>query len=180
MIEIDQSAGRPVRKQKFYQILYVQVIVAIVIGILLGYFRPDLADAMKPLGDGFIKLVKMIIAPVIFLTVSTGIAAMSDLKKVGRVAGKAMLYFLVFSTLALILGLVVSHIVQPGAGLHIDPTTLDQKAVADYVTKAHDSTITGFLLNIIPTTIVSPFVTGDILQVLFVAVLFGVALALVG
>ncbi|OZI74343.1 dicarboxylate/amino acid:cation symporter [Bordetella genomosp. 12] len=180
MIEIDQSAGLPARKQKFYQILYVQVIFAIVIGILLGYFRPDLADAMKPLGDGFIKLVKMIIAPVIFLTVSTGIAAMSDLKKVGRVAGKAMLYFLVFSTLALILGLVVSHIVQPGAGLHIDPTTLDQKAVADYVTKAHDSTITGFLLNIIPTTIFSPFVTGDILQVLFVAVLFGVALALVG
>lgn len=160
MIEVDQSAGAPVRKHKFYQILYVQVLVAIVIGVLLGYFKPDLGEAMKPLGDGFIKLVKMIIAPVIFLTVTTGIAAMSDLKKVGRVAGKAMVYFLVFSTLALIIGMVVSHIVQPGAGLHIDPASLDQKSVAGYVTKAHDSTITGFLLNIIPATMLSPFVGG--------------------
>lgn len=178
MIEVDQSA--PARKLKFYQILYVQVLFAIVIGILLGYFKPDLGQAMQPLGDGFIKLVKMIIAPVIFLTVATGIAAMSDLKKVGRVAGKAMLYFLVFSTLALIVGMVVSHIVQPGAGMHINPATLDQKAVSGYVAKAHDSTITGFLLNVIPTTIFSPFVGGDILQVLFVAVLFGIALAQVG
>ena len=178
MIEVDQSA--PARKLKFYQILYVQVLFAIVIGILLGYFKPDLGQAMQPLGDGFIKLVKMIIAPVIFLTVATGIAAMSDLKKVGRVAGKAMLYFLVFSTLALIVGMVVSHIVQPGAGMHINPATLDQKAVSGYVAKAHDSTITGFLLIVIPTTIVSPFVGGDILQVLFVAVLFGIALAQVG
>ncbi|MGE8656842.1 MAG: dicarboxylate/amino acid:cation symporter [Achromobacter sp.] len=178
MIEVDQSA--PARKLKFYQILYVQVLFAIVIGILLGYFKPDLGQSMQPLGDGFIKLVKMIIAPVIFLTVATGIAAMSDLKKVGRVAGKAMLYFLVFSTLALIVGMVVSHIVQPGAGMHINPATLDQKAVSGYVAKAHDSTITGFLLNVIPTTIFSPFVGGDILQVLFVAVLFGIALAQVG
>ncbi|OZI32892.1 C4-dicarboxylate transporter DctA [Bordetella genomosp. 1] len=180
MIDMDQGAGTPVRKQKFYQILYVQVLFAIVIGVLLGYFKPELGEAMKPLGDGFIKLVKMIIAPVIFITVATGIAAMSDLKKVGRVAGKAMLYFLAFSTLALIIGMIVSHIVQPGAGLHIDPATLDQKQVAEYVTKAHDSTITGFLLNIIPATIFSPFVSGDILQVLFVAVLFGIAMALVG
>lgn len=178
MIEVDQSA--PARKLKFYQILYVQVLFAIVVGILLGYFKPDLGQAMQPLGDGFIKLVKMIIAPVIFLTVATGIAAMSDLKKVGRVAGKAMLYFLVFSTLALIVGMAVSHIVQPGAGMHINPATLDQKAVSGYVAKAHDSTITGFLLNVIPTTIFSPFVGGDILQVLFVAVLFGIALAQVG
>lgn len=178
MIDVDQSA--PVRKLKFYQILYVQVIFAIVVGVLLGYFRPDFGQAMKPLGDGFIKLVKMIIAPVIFLTVATGIAAMSDLKKVGRVAGKAMLYFLVFSTLALIMGMVVSHVVQPGAGMHIDVSTLDQKAVSGYVARAHDSTITGFLLNVIPTTIFSPFVGGDILQVLFVAVLFGIALAQVG
>lgn len=178
MIDVDQ--GAPARKLKFYQILYVQVLFAIVVGILLGYFKPDLGQAMQPLGDGFIKLVKMIIAPVIFLTVATGIAAMSDLKKVGRVAGKAMLYFLVFSTLALIVGMVVSHIVQPGAGMHINPATLDQKAVSGYVAKAHDSTITGFLLNVIPTTIFSPFVGGDILQVLFVAVLFGIALAQVG
>lgn len=112
MIDVDQNAGTPARKLKFYQILYVQVLFAIVVGILLGYFKPDLGEAMKPLGDGFIKLVKMIIAPVIFLTVTTGIAAMSDLKKVGRVAGKSMLYFLVFSTLALIVGMLVSHIVQ--------------------------------------------------------------------
>ena len=148
--------------------------------MLLGHYKPELGQSMQPLGDGFIKLVKMIIAPVIFLTVATGIAAMSDLKKVGRVAGKAMLYFLVFSTLALVVGMVVSHIVQPGAGMHIDPKTLDTKAVSGYVAKAHDSTITGFLMNIIPTTIFSPFVGGDILQVLFVAVLFGIALAQVG
>lgn len=178
MIEVDQVA--PARKLKFYQILYVQVLFAIVIGILLGYLKPELGEAMQPLGDAFIKLVKMIIAPVIFLTVATGIAAMSDLKKVGRVAGKAMLYFLVFSTLALIVGMIVSHIVQPGAGMHINPATLDQKQVASYVAKAHDSTITGFLMNVIPTTIFSPFVGGDILQVLFVAVLFGIALAQVG
>ena len=116
MIEIDQIAVP--RKQKFYQILYVQVIVAIVIGILLGYYKPDTAEAMRPLGDGFIKLVKLIIAPVIFLTVSTGIAGMNDLKRVGRVAGKALAYFLIFSTIALIVGMLVSHVVQPGAGTH--------------------------------------------------------------
>jgi aerobic C4-dicarboxylate transport protein len=178
MIEIDQPAVP--RKHKFYQILYVQVIFAIIIGILLGYYKPDTAEAMRPLGDGFIKLVKLIIAPVIFLTVSTGIAGMNDLKRVGRVAGKAFAYFLCFSTVALILGMLVSHLVQPGAGMHIDPHTLDSKAVADYVTKAHDSTVTGFLMNVIPSSLVGPFVTGDILQVLFVSVLFGVALALVG
>ncbi len=178
MIDIDQ--GAPVRKLKFYQILYVQVVFAIAVGVLLGYFRPELGASMKPLGDAFIKLVKMIITPVIFLTVSTGIAAMSDLKKVGRVVGKAMLYFLIFSTFALVMGMVVSHVVQPGAGLHIDPASLDQNVVSSYVSKAHDSTVTGFLMNIIPTTIFSPFVGGDILQVLFVAVLFGIALAMVG
>ncbi|MGY6272321.1 dicarboxylate/amino acid:cation symporter [Achromobacter denitrificans] len=178
MIDVDQVA--PARKLKFYQILYVQVIFAIVVGIALGALKPELGQQMQPLGDAFIKLVKMIIAPVIFLTVATGIAAMSDLKKVGRVAGKAMLYFLIFSTLALIVGMIVSHIVQPGAGMHIDPRTLDEKAVSGYVAKAHDSTISGFLMNVIPTTIFSPFVGGDILQVLFVAVLFGISLAMVG
>lgn len=170
----------PVRKPKIYQILYVQVLVAIVIGVALGYFYPGLGESMKPLGDGFIKLVKMIIAPVIFLTVSTGIAGMSDMKKVGRVAGKAMLYFFTFSTLALIIGMIVANVVQPGAGMNADPATLDGAAVSGYVTQAHATTLTGFLLNIIPTTIVSPFVGGDILQVLFVAVLFGIALAGVG
>jgi len=135
---------------------------------------------MKPLGDAFIKLVKMIIAPVIFLTVATGIAAMTDLQKVGRVVGKAMIYFLTFSTLALIVGLVVSNIVQPGHGMNIDPSTLDPSSIQGYVQQAHDSTLTGFLMNIIPATLISPFTGGDILQVLFVAVLFGIALAAVG
>lgn len=135
---------------------------------------------MKPLGDAFIKLVKMIIAPVIFLTVTTGIAGMSDLQKVGRVAGKAMLYFLTFSTLALIIGLVVANVVQPGAGFNIDPATLDASTISNYAAKAHDQSVTGFLMNIIPSTIVGAFADGDILQVLFFSVLFGIALALVG
>lgn len=180
MIDAPNAAATPARKLKFYQLLYVQVLVAIVIGVLLGHFHPDLGASMKPLGDAFIKLVKMIIAPVIFLTVVTGIAGMSDMQKVGRVAGKAMGYFLVFSTLALVVGLIVANVVQPGHGLHIDPASLDTKAVSTYVEKAHDSTLVGFLMNIIPTTIYSPFNSGDILQVLFVAVLFGIALALVG
>ncbi len=179
MLDIPTRAV-PARKPRFYRILYVQVLFAIAVGILLGHYAPDLGEAMKPLGDGFIKLVKMIIAPVIFLTVATGIAAMSDLKKVGRVTGKAMLYFLTFSTLALVVGMIVSHVVQPGAGMHIDPASLDQGAVATYVSKAHASTISGFLMNIIPATMFSPFVSGDILQVLFIAVLFGIALAIIG
>ena len=164
----------------FYRHLYFQVIVAIVAGMLVGHFYPDFGASLKPLGDAFIRLVKMIIAPVIFLTVATGIAGMSDLKKVGRVAGKAMIYFLTFSTLALAVGMVVANVVQPGAGMHIDPATLDANAVATYATKAHESTITGFLMNIIPQTIVGAFAEGDILQVLFFSVLFGVALGMVG
>ncbi|UYY86666.1 dicarboxylate/amino acid:cation symporter [Alcaligenes sp. SMD-FA] len=181
---MDISTGdRPVPqiiKIKWYRILYVQVIIAITIGILLGHFYPSLGESMKPLGDAFIKLIKMIIAPVIFLTVATGIAAMTDLQKVGRVVGKAMIYFLTFSTLALIVGLVVSNIVQPGSGMHIDPSTLDPSSIQGYVQQAHDSTLTGFLMNIIPATLISPFTGGDILQVLFVAILFGIALAAVG
>ena len=181
---MDISTGdRPVPQNvriKWYRILYVQVIIAITIGILLGHFYPSLGESMKPLGDAFIKLVKMIIAPVIFLTVATGIAAMTDLQKVGRVVGKAMIYFLTFSTLALIVGLVVSNIVQPGHGMNIDPSTLDPSSIQGYVQQAHDSTLTGFLMNIIPATLISPFTGGDILQVLFVAVLFGIALAAVG
>ena len=164
----------------FYKLLYFQVLVAIAAGITLGHFWPDLGAELKPLGDAFIKLVKMIIAPVIFLTVSTGIAGMSDMKKVGRVAGKAMLYFLTFSTLALIVGLIVANTLQPGTGMHIDPASLDGKAVADYAAKAHESTITGFLMGIIPTTIVGAFASGDILQVLFFSVLFGISLGIVG
>ncbi len=166
------------RPKKIYQYLYVQVIVAIVLGVTLGYIYPDLGKSMQPLGDGFIKLVKMIIAPVIILTVTTGIAGMNDLKKVGSIAGKALIYFLIFSTLALVLGLVVSYLVQPGAGLNIDPKTLDTAKIAKYVTAAEDNSITNFIFNIIPTSLFSP-ITGDmILQVLLVAILFGIGLAL--
>ncbi len=174
------TAASPRGPIPFYKHLYVQVLAAIAAGILLGHFYPELGTQLKPLGDAFIKLVKMIIAPVIFLTVATGIAGMTDMKKVGRVAGKAMIYFLTFSTFALIVGLVVANIVQPGSGMHIDPASLDPKAVANYAAKAHEQTITGFLSNIIPTTIVGAFADGDILQVLFFSVLFGIALALVG
>lgn len=160
--------------------LYVQVLLAIVAGIAIGYFWPQLGEALKPLGDGFIKLVKMIIAPVIFLTVVTGIAGMKEVGAVGRVAGKAFAYFLTFSTLALIVGLIVANVVRPGAGLHIDPATLDSGAIADYAAKAHESTLAGFLLGVIPDTLISAFTSGNILQVLLVAILFGIALALVG
>lgn len=176
----------PYKRQKWYKILYVQVLIAIVLGILVGHFFPSvgkeigLAEEFKPLGDAFIKLVKMIIAPVIFLTIVTGIAGMNNLRQVGRVAGKAMVYFLTFSTLALIIGLIVANVLHPGSGLNIDPATLKADKVADYVSKAHDSTVTGFLMNIIPDTMVSPLVNGNILQVLFVAVLFGISLAMIG
>lgn len=176
---LEQSI-QTVKKKKFYQILYFQVIVAIVVGILLGHFFPNTGEAMKPLGDAFIKIVKMIIAPVIFLTVVTGIAGMSDIKKVGRVAGKAFIYFITFSTLALIVGMIVANVVQPGAGMNIDPATLNPKKVSDYVIKAKESSVVGFLMNIIPETVVSPLNNGNILQVLFVSILFGISLAMVG
>ncbi|MBH2030566.1 MAG: dicarboxylate/amino acid:cation symporter [Moraxellaceae bacterium] len=168
---------QPPKKPKFYQILYVQVIFAIVAGILLGHFFPEFGESLKPLGEAFIKLVKMIIAPVIFLTVVTGIAGMKNLGSVGRVTAKAMIYFLTFSSLALVIGLIVGNVIEPGHGLNIDPSTLHSTKVDEYAAKAHESTITGFLMNIIPDTLVSPFVSGQILQVLFVAVLFGLALA---
>ncbi|WP_293739813.1 dicarboxylate/amino acid:cation symporter [uncultured Acinetobacter sp.] len=172
-----QDDQQPPKKPKFYQILYVQVIFAIVAGILLGHFFPEFGESLKPLGEAFIKMVKMIIAPVIFLTVVTGIAGMKNLGSVGRVTGKAMIYFLTFSSLALVIGLIVGNVIQPGHGLNIDPSTLHSTKVDEYAAKAHESTITGFLMNIIPDTLVSPFVSGQILQVLFVAVLFGLALA---
>jgi aerobic C4-dicarboxylate transport protein len=160
--------------------LYFQVVVAIALGVLVGWLSPEAGRALKPLGDGFVKLVKMIITPVIFLTVSTGIAGMADLKAFGRVGAKAMAYFLTFSTLALAVGLLVANVVQPGAGLNIDPATLDTKAVATYIAKAHEQSVVAFLLNIVPDTLFSAFVAGEILQVLLVAILFGIALALVG
>ncbi|WP_419868149.1 dicarboxylate/amino acid:cation symporter [Chryseobacterium sp. CT-SW4] len=165
------------KTKKLYQQLYFQVIVAIIAGILLGKFYPEIGESMKPLGDGFIKLVKMIIAPVIFITLTLGIAHMTDLKKVGRIAIKAMIYFFTFSTLALIIGLIVGNIMQPGAGLNIDPASLSGD-VTQYQKQAHESTITGFIMNIIPETLFSPLVGENILQVLLVAILMGVALVL--
>ncbi|WP_426480280.1 dicarboxylate/amino acid:cation symporter [Chryseobacterium sp. R2ACT005] len=165
------------KAKKIYNQLYFQVIIAIVAGILLGKFYPELGEKMKPLGDGFIKLVKMIIAPVIFITLTLGIAHMTDLKKVGRIAIKAMIYFFTFSTLALIIGLLVGNILQPGHGLNIDPATLSGD-VSQYQAKAHESTLTGFIMNIIPETLFSPLVGDNILQVLLVAILMGVALVL--
>ncbi|TIX67753.1 MAG: cation:dicarboxylase symporter family transporter [Mesorhizobium sp.] len=160
------------RKRHFAR-TYVQVLAAIVLGAAIGYFHLETGQSLKPLGDAFIKVVKMIIAPVIFLTIATGIAGMSDLQKVGRVAAKAMVYFLTFSTLALVVGLIVANIVQPGAGLNIDPASLDVQAVKGYVATAHEQSVTSFLMNIIPSTIASAFAEGDILQVLFFSVLFG-------
>ena len=168
------------RKLPFYRVLYVQVIIAIILGILLGHFYPDVGESFKPLGDGFIKIVKMIIAPVIFLTVVTGIAGMNNMKTVGKVAGKSMIYFLTFSTIALIIGLITANIIRPGDGLNISPESLDSSRVEMYVTQAHSSSLVSFLMNIIPDTIVSPLVNGNILQVLFVSVIFGLALASIG
>ncbi|MGJ0577008.1 dicarboxylate/amino acid:cation symporter [Xenorhabdus bovienii] len=168
------------KKKPLYQVLYIQVIFAILLGIALGHFYPDIGESLKPLGDAFIKIVKMIIAPVIFLTVVTGIAGMNNMKAVGSVVGKSMLYFLTFSTLALIIGLIAANIIRPGDGLNISPESLDSSKVIGYVEKAHESSIVGFLMNIIPETVVSPLVNGNILQVLFIAVIFGIALASTG
>lgn len=179
-MHVPSSGPTPARPLAFYRHLYFQVIVAIVIGVLVGYFDPRLGESLKPLGDAFVKLVKMIIGPVIFLTIVTGIAGMTQLKSVGRVFAKAMVYFLFFSTLALIVGMVVAHVVQPGAGMNVNVADLDQSKVSEYVTATHEMTVTGFLMDIIPKTLVSPFVGENILQVLFVSVLFGIALALVG
>ncbi|WP_425542979.1 dicarboxylate/amino acid:cation symporter [Brevundimonas kwangchunensis] len=179
-MQIAHGGAAPGPRRPFYRSLYFQVILAILLGGTIGHFWPTFGESLKPLGDAFIKLVKMIIAPVIFLTIVTGIAGMRDLKRIGRVAGKAFAYFFTFSTLALIVGLVIANVVRPGQGLNIDPATLDAGAVAQYAEAAHESTIVGFLTGIIPDTLVSAFATGNILQVLFVSILFGIAMAIVG
>lgn len=169
-----------VRRKPLWQQLYVQVIAAILLGGLIGHVYPDTGVALKPLGDAFIRLVKMIIAPVIFLTIVTGIAGMRDLGQLGGVVGKAFAYFLTFSTLALIIGLIVANVVRPGEGLNIDPATLSGSEVDGYVTAAKDQSITAFLINIIPETFVGAFAGGNLLQVLFLSVFFGLALVGVG
>ncbi len=166
---------QPVSKA-IYKSLYFQVITAIVIGVLLGHFYPQTGEAMKPLGDGFIKLIKMIIAPIIFCTVVVGIAGMEDMKKVGKTGGLALLYFEIVSSIALVVGLVIINIVQPGAGMNIDANTLDTKGIAAYTGPGKMATTTEFLLNVIPGTVVDAFAKGEILQVLLFAVMFGFAL----
>jgi len=168
------------RARPWYAHLYLQVLVAIVLGTAIGHWWPSVGVALQPLGDGFIKLVKMIIAPVIFLTVVSGISGMRELAAVGRVALKAFAYFLVFSTLALIVGLIVANVIQPGAGMHVDPAALDTSAIKTYAQQAEQTSVSGFLLDIIPTTMASALTEGSILQTLFVAILFGIAASLVG
>ena len=167
--------GRP-----WYTVLYIQVLIAIAIGILIGHFFPNTGKALKPLGDGFISLIKMMIAPVIFCTVVHGISSMGDLKKVGRVGVKTLVYFEVVSTIALVIGLIVGKVLQPGAGFNIDLTTIDPKAVATYVTRAKDEGIVNHLLGIIPDTFVGAFAKGDLLQVLLISILSGFAIAQLG
>jgi aerobic C4-dicarboxylate transport protein len=164
----------------WYSVLYIQVLIAIAVGIFIGHFWPDLGKALKPLGDGFIALIKMMIGPVIFCTVVHGIGSMRDLKKVGRVGVKTLFYFEVVSTLALIIGLIVGEVLQPGKGFNIDVASLDPKAVAGYVTKAKEEGIVAHLLAIIPDTFVSAFAKGDLLQVLLIAILSGFAISRLG
>ncbi|MCR1000054.1 dicarboxylate/amino acid:cation symporter [Serratia rubidaea] len=167
-------------KKNIFKSLYFQVLMAITLGVLLGHFYPDLGAQMKPLGDGFVKLIKMIIAPVIFCTVVTGIAGMESMKAVGRTGAIALLYFEIVSTIALIIGLVVVNVVQPGAGMNVDPASLDAKAVAVYAEQASQQGIIPFLLDIIPGSVIGAFASGNILQVLLFAVLFGFALHRLG
>src|SRR5262245_3250329 len=174
------STTADLARKPFYTHLYVQVLIAIAIGILLGHFYPQLGEAMKPLGDGFIKLIKMMIAPIIFCTVVHGIASMEDMKKVGRVGLKALIYFEVVTTLALIVGLVVVNVLQPGAGMNTDPRAIDTKSIQVYTTKAGQQSTAEFLMHIIPNTIVGAFAEGEILQVLFFAILFAFGLHMMG
>ncbi|WP_114192367.1 C4-dicarboxylate transporter DctA [Edaphovirga cremea] len=168
------------KKKPFYKELYFQVIVGIVVGVSLGYFFPDLAVKMKPLGDGFIKLIAMIIGPIIFCTVVSGIAGMRDMKELGRVGGKALIYFSVMSIVALVIGLFGGHIIQPGLGFNIDPTTLDTSALNKYTESAKDVNLVDFAMNIIPATFVSAFSSGNVLAILLVSILFGYSLSAIG
>ncbi len=174
------AAAAQSRRKPFYAILYVQVLFAIVLGGTLGYFEPKLAVQMKPLGDGFIRLVQMVIGLVVFFTIVSGIAGMDSLKKVGRVGTVALIYFEVVSTLALIIGMVVGNFVRPGAGLNADPAKLDAGAVAAYAGKAKEQSVVEFLMNIIPHTVVEAFAKGDILPIILISLVFGYALSRLG
>ncbi len=180
---MEALAHRPITaspRRAWYTILYVQVIIAIIAGVIVGWLDPKLGVQLKPLGDGFIALIKMMIAPVIFCTIVHGIASMGDLKKVGRVGVKTLFYFEAVSTLALVIGLIVAELLKPGHGFNIDPATLDPKAVASYVTRAKEEGIVPHLLAIIPNTFVGAFSGGDLLQVLLVSILTGFAISFMG
>ena len=170
------ASAAPTHHKKLYQHLYFQVLCAIVLGVLVGYFYPQLGESLKWLGDLFIKLIKMLIAPIIFCTVVHGIASMEDMKKVGRVGVKALIYFEVMTTLALVVGLVVVNLWQPGAGMNVDVNALDTKAIAAYTSKAAEQGTIEYIMHIVPSTVVGAFAEGEILQVLFFALLFGFAL----
>ncbi len=173
-------SASPASRRPWYRVLYLQVLVAVALGILVGHFFPEFGRALKPLGDGFIRLVKMIIAPIIFCTVVHGIASMRDLKKLGRVGGKTLLYFEVVSTIALLIGLVVVNLLKPGAGFNIDPRTLDPGIGRGYAQAAQNHSLVDFLLNIIPRSFFDAFATGDLLQVLLVSILTAFAISFLG
>jgi aerobic C4-dicarboxylate transport protein len=167
-------------KTKWYRHLYVQVLIAVVLGILLGHYYPEFGTAMKPLGDNFLKLIKLMVAPLIFCTVVHGIASMSDIKAVGRIGVKSLIYFEVMTSLALALGLVTVNVLKPGVGMHIDPSTLDASAIAAYTKAAHEQTVVGFVSNIIPKTVFGAFADGDLLQVLFISIVLAFGLQMLG
>src|SRR3954464_2041585 len=179
-METARSTMADIPHKPLYAHLYVQVLTAIVIGVLLGHFYPQLGEAMKPFGDAFIKLIKMLIAPIIFCTVVHGIASMGDMKQVGRVGLKALIYFEAVTTLALIVGLIVVNVMQPGAGMNTDARTIDTKSIQAYTTKAGQQSTVDFLMHIIPNTVVGAFAEGEILQVLFFAILFAFGLFMLG
>ena len=178
--DVSPPGGVAEPRKPFYKNLWIQVLAAIALALLLGHFYPAKAIAMKPLGDAFIRLIAMVITLIIFCTVVSGIANVQDIKKVGRLGGKALLYFEVVSTFALFVGLVVGNVVKPGAGFNINPASLDPKAIADFAGQAKAQSVTEFLMHIIPTTVVDAFAKGDILQVLLVSILFGFALSVIG
>ncbi|CAM3550181.1 dicarboxylate/amino acid:cation symporter [Rouxiella silvae] len=167
-------------KTPWYKHLYVQVLIAIIVGVIFGHFAPDAGTQMKPLGDTFIKVIRLLIAPIVFCTIVSGIANMKSLKNIGKIGIKALLYFEILTTLALIIGLVSVNIMQPGAGMHINPATLDAKAISSYTQAAHDQSVVGFLTHIIPETVFGAFAEGNILQVLFISILFAFGLQLLG
>ena len=168
------------KRKKWYRHLYVQVLAAVVLGIIVGHFYPQTGAAMKPLGDNFLKLVKLMVAPLIFCTVVHGIGSMSDIKAVGRIGVKSLIYFEIMTTLALVIGLVIVNLLKPGVGMHVNPATLDASAIASYTKAAHDQTVVGFLSHIIPKTVFGAFAEGELLQVLFISIIFAFGLQMLG